>query len=235
MAELKSEGKCVFCEKMYSKRGIGRHLGTHLKSLEKEAKTTKKAYHLMVPAAEMFLHLLVDGATTFGKLDNFLREIWLECCGHLSSFEVQGKRYNNDWDSLEYGEKSNKKVGQVFRKGMKLDYKYDFGSTTYLEIKVVEEYNVKAKGGILLLSRNEPLPILCHVCEEHPAIEICAVCIYSGSCVFCEKCAKKHAKSCSDFGDNANMPIVNSPRMGVCGYDGGVIDVERDGRYRGSK
>jgi len=27
------------------------------------------------------------------------------------------------------------------------------------------------------------------------------------------------------------MPIVNSPRMGVCGYEGGVIDIERDGVF----
>jgi hypothetical protein len=27
------------------------------------------------------------------------------------------------------------------------------------------------------------------------------------------------------------MPIVNSPRMGVCGYEGGTIDKERDGIY----
>ena len=33
---------------------------------------------------------------------------------------------------------------------------------------------------------------------------------------------------CSDFDDYASMPVVNSPRMGVCGYEGGSIDLERD-------
>ena len=28
------------------------------------------------------------------------------------------------------------------------------------------------------------------------------------------------------------MPVVNSPRMGECGYTGGSIDLERDGVYK---
>jgi hypothetical protein len=48
--------------------------------------------------------------------------------------------------------------------------------------------------------------------------------------MFCEKCAKKHAKECEDFADGYTvMPVVNSPRMGVCAYEGGCIDTERDG------
>jgi hypothetical protein len=27
---------------------------------------------------------------------------------------------------------------------------------------------------------------------------------------------------------DAQMPVVNSPRMGECGYEGGTIDIERD-------
>lgn len=35
MPKLKSEGKCPFCEKMYAKAGISRHLTTHLKNDKK--------------------------------------------------------------------------------------------------------------------------------------------------------------------------------------------------------
>ena len=34
--------------------------------------------------------LATPPATAFADLDQFLRDIWLECCGHLSSFPVQG-------------------------------------------------------------------------------------------------------------------------------------------------
>jgi hypothetical protein len=49
---------------------------------------------------------------------------------------------------------------------------------------------------------------------------------------FCKKCAGQHAKTCSDFADYAAMPVVNSPRMAVCAYDGGTIDTQRDGVFR---
>ncbi|MCP3931432.1 MAG: hypothetical protein GY705_20290 [Bacteroidetes bacterium] len=236
MEALKSEGKCVYCEKMYAKRGITRHLGTHLKKLETEnpAKISK-AYHLRIDAAEMFLNLLVNGSKPLGELDRFLREIWLECCGHMSSFEVKEKNYPINWDldDAEFGESMSKRMNKIFRKGMKVDYKYDFGSTTYLQVNVIEEYKLKVPSGVSLLSRNEPLPILCHSCQKKPASQICSIHIYEGESMFCDACAKKHAKECEDFADYAAMEIVNSPRMGVCGYDGGTIDLDRDGVWKG--
>ena len=58
---------------------------------------------------------------------------------------------------------------------------------------------------------------------------MCSICGDSDSeSMFCTECAKKHAKTCSDFADYAAMSVVNSPRMGVCSYDGGIIDKERD-------
>ncbi|NTW33223.1 MAG: hypothetical protein HGB12_11480 [Bacteroidetes bacterium] len=41
-----------------------------------------------------------------------------------------------------------------------------------------------------------------------------------------------HKKKCADFDDFARMPVVNSARMGACGYEGVVIDIERDGVYK---
>lgn len=232
MGALKSKGKCIYCNEMFSKSGIGRHLATHLKKIEKESPYLKKAFYVKIPAAEMFLHLLINESTKLEEVDSFLRQIWLDCCGHLSTFQVKGKQYNNDWEAGTYGEKMNQQVGKFFKKGIKLTYDYDFGSTTQLQIQVVEEYKIKVPNGLLLLSRNEPLPIVCHTCEKKTATEICSIHIYEGACLFCKSCAKKHAKSCSDFDDYASMPVVNSPRMGVCAYDGGKIDQERDGVFK---
>jgi len=30
------------------------------------------------------------GSATLAKLDDYLRAIWLECCGHLSKFTIGG-------------------------------------------------------------------------------------------------------------------------------------------------
>jgi len=220
--KLKSEGKCFFCDKTFNKTGINRHLTTHLKEI---AKSGKPGLSFLVKVetskrwgnSPYFLSLWIDGETTLKSLDKFLRDIWLECCGHMSKFNGAGMA---------------KKAHDVFEKGVQIDYEYDFGSTTELTITVIDEYPIKADKKIVLLSRNEPLQIMCAICKKVPATQICTVCMYDGEAEFCDKCAPKHAKTCEDFDDYASMPIVNSPRMGVCGYNGGVIDKERDGVYK---
>jgi hypothetical protein len=125
----------------------------------------------------------------------------------------------------------SRKTDKVFYKGLKLEYEYDFGSSTELLLTVVEEYPVKADEEIVLLSRNEPLEWLCDTCQEEPATQICTVHDWDDESLFCDKCAQKHAKKCEDFKEYTAMPVVNSPRMGVCGYTGGSIDIERDGVF----
>ena len=39
------------------------------------------------------------------------------------------------------------------------------------------------------------------------------------------------AENADEF-EYAGMPVVNSPRMGICGYEGGTIDTDRDGIYK---
>jgi len=216
--KLKSEGKCLFCGQVFTKAGINKHLATHLKKIVKSGETGK-SFLVKVETSKYwgptpyFLSLWIDGETTMKTIDKFLRDIWLECCGHLSEF---------------YGVAKTKKAKDVFTKGMQLEYEYDFGSSTELTITVVDEYPIKADKKIILLSRNEPLEILCSVCDKAPATQICVICV---EFEFCDKCAEIHAEECGDFADYASMPMVNSPRMGECGYMGGSIDVERDGVF----
>ncbi len=35
----------------------------------------------------------MNAGATLADLDDFLRGIWLECCGHLSSFDIEGVTY----------------------------------------------------------------------------------------------------------------------------------------------
>lgn len=229
---MKSEGKCVYCDKVYAANSIGRHLGSHLKKKEKEAPSKGKSYHLKIKSGSLyFLHLLIYQDISLGELDRFLRGIWLECCGHMSEFTVKKSRpLKSIWGiripsspvSLDKGSLA----GQVFEKGLKIKYEYDFGSTTDLEIQVSNEYNVQEAQGITLLSRNEPLAILCDSCGE-PAISMCTEWQCTES-YFCRKCEKAHAKSCSTFKEYSKSALFNSPRVGVCGYFGGRIDKERD-------
>lgn len=219
MSNIKSEGKCLYCDKILNKRGISRHLETHLKETAKSAKAGKTYFHIRVEAGVFFLQLLISGNATFKKLDSFLRQIWLECCGHMSQFGGWGN---------EIG--MGRKVGVYFKKDFKTDYVYDFGSSTQLTIKVIGEHTLNEKKAIILLSRNEPLEIYCHVCEKQPVTQMCSVHWGEGPFCFCESCAEEHEEECEDA-EYAMGPIYNSPRSGVCGYDGGTIDKKRDGVF----
>ena len=65
-----------------------------------------------------------------------------------------------------------------------------------------------------LLARNLPPAFPCRVCGE-PAEIICMECVWDNKDEFyCEKCYEKHGH------DDVSMAVVNSPRMGECGYDG---------------
>lgn len=223
MAKLKSEGKCLYCDKVSSKAGISRHLETHLKKMAVEGTGSKQYFHIRVEADIMFLQLLISGDANFSKLDGFLRQIWLECCGHMSQF--------GNWGS-EIGK--SRKVKEYFSKGFKTKYEYDFGSTTELTIKVIGEHFLKEKQAIVLLSRNEPLEIYCQSCGKEPASDICSVHLGYEEAFFCEDCMEKHEETCEDA-EYAQLPVVNSPRMGTCGYTGGSIDTERDGVFTVAK
>ncbi|MCL1936888.1 MAG: hypothetical protein FWF52_00630 [Candidatus Azobacteroides sp.] len=255
--KIKSEGKCLFCGKMFSKAGINRHLSTHL---EKIAQSGKAGTSFLVKvetdkrwgATPYFLSLWVDGGATLKNIDQFLRDIWLECCGHLSAFRnPQRKSFvgENFLEAMKLIEKGkikkyeklmeedddeipmSRKAKEVLDKGLALEYEYDFGSSTELTLTVIDKYAVKTDPKIVLLSRNEPLPIMCAMCGKVPATQICTVCMDEEDAEFCDQCAQKHAETCSDFKDYASLPVVNSPRMGICAYDGGIIDTERDGVF----
>jgi hypothetical protein len=220
--ELKSEGECLYCKQMFSQKEIGKHLVKHLLEMEKTDanKETKTYCHVEVEAGEMFLHLLVKGDATMKKIDSFLRNIWLECCGHMSEFGH--KNFNIAMSH---------KVGNVFEPRVKIFHDYDFGTTTRVFLKGLKSYNLNLKEGLILMSRNEPLKLMCSICKTKPAVNMCSTCCWEKDAYFCKSCSKKHEKVCDDFLDYSCMPVVNSPRMGECGYTGGAIDTERDGAY----
>jgi len=171
----------------------------------------------------MFWHLLVNGNSSFKTLDTFLRKIWLECCGHLSNFHHKNFKIG-----------MSKKFDEILSPQLKFEHEYDYGSSTYLTVNVLGKYNLTSNNNIMLLSRNEPLKIICSICKNNPATTICIVHMYSkGEGFYCEDCEGKHGDECGDFDDYASMQLVNSPRMGVCGYEGGIIDKDRDGIYKG--
>jgi hypothetical protein len=202
---LKSEGKCLFCGKTFAKSGINRHLATHLKEKVETGKSGK-SFFVKVETSKRwgsspyFLSLWIDGEAKMKDFDDFLRDIWLECCGHMSAFRDPKRRRSGfgmfgvmeAYEFLDRGDVAkyerimedrtgqipmSRKVKDALYTGLVLKYEYDFGSSTELSITVIDEYPVKADKKIVLLSRNEPLEIMCSICGKIPATQICAVCM----------------------------------------------------------
>ena len=218
--EITSEGKCIYCGETFSQMEITKHLISHLKKTESEMRAgSEPAYLLNISYGRYFLQVLVTGSASFKTLDTFLRKIWLECCGHMSAFSHK-----------HFKIRMSDKFEDVLSPNLKFRHVYDFGSTTELDLQMKGRFIIPLKNNLFLLSRNEPLKIMCSKCKKKTAKVCCTVHIYEDDEGFyCDECAVIHENECEDFEDFSRTPIVNSPRMGVCGYEGGTIDTERDG------
>ena len=60
--------------------------------------------------------------------------------------------------------------------------------------------------------------IVCDECGDRPATRMCALCAWEGEGWLCETCAELHV--CDDDDGPYFLPLVNSPRAGVCAYTG---------------
>jgi hypothetical protein len=224
MSKISTKGTCQFCHGVFSKAAMTKHLEACPRRASDAAgsgKTTKQTQllHLRVEGRDdpqYWMHLEMPATTTLQTLDNFLRKAWLECCGHMSKFDLAGVSYSS-YPDPEFGDKSMRvQVGTLLSPGMQFSHEYDFGTTTELRLKVLSEREgeVKGKSSIQVLARNEAPTIPCNVCGK-PATEVCAQCIYEGTGWLCETCAEEH-----ECGEDMLLPVVNSPRVGMCAYTG---------------
>ena len=142
---------------------------------------------------------------TLKSLDQFLRDIWVELCDHLSCFLKKKARV-----------RMRTLIGDYFtQNNLRLDYEYDFGSTTELKIKSVGRRQGRlGKRSIELSARNNPPVFKCLKCRKQ-AVVLCQYCMDDDS-FFCKEHAEEHGCASPD----EYLPVVNSPRMGMCGYTG---------------
>ena len=217
-----SHGKCQYCGEETAKSGMTKHLV----KCEKRAQTIQTAdagkqpeetlWHLRVQdvyGKEFWLDLEMRGSGTLEKLDAYLRAIWLECCGHLSQFTVGG------WGGHDVAK--SRKADDVFSRETSLLHLYDFGTTSETEIRVVDARKGRAatKHPIALMARNNMPERTCKECGI-PAAYLCMECLSEGDMdenpYLCEEHAEEHPHL--NYGEPS--PLVNSPRLGMCGYEG---------------
>ena len=213
-------GTCAYWGEIITKRGVVKHLDKCPKRQEALAaakacsRPVETLWHLRVQDAydkDFWLDLEMVGSTSLDKLDKYLRAIWLECCGHLSKFTIGG------WGGLDIGKA--RKANAIFEPGLILRHLYDFGTTSETDIKVAgfQERKATTKHPIALLARNRIPDWICQECGQ-PAQWLCIDCVYEydKSGYLCDEHMEEHPHE--NYGEP--MPLVNSPRTGMCGYDG---------------
>ena len=232
--KLESTGKCSLCGETFDKKKMTKHLDSCIKekSGAEDSSAKKKLkkgmiFHLVVEGRgqpEYWIHIAAPAQSKLTHLDSFLRDIWLECCGHLSAFNIGGVSYSGGSSDAgffgqDFGDDMDESMDitleKVLSPQIKFLYEYDFGTTTELTLKVVSVYEGHVKGKeIQLLARNDPPVIMCDSCDK-VAVQICTQCVYDGEGWLCDECASKH-----ECGEEMCLPVVNSPRVGMCGYGG---------------
>ena len=217
-----NHGTCACCGEVITKRSVSKHLDKcskrqeALRSAEASGQPVETLWHLRVQDAydkDFWLDLEMVGSASLDKLDKYLRAIWLECCGHLSKFTIGG------WGGIDVGKA--RKADSIFEPGLVLRHLYDFGTTSETDIKMVGSREGKAttKYPIALLARNLQPEMICQECDQ-PAGWLCLECLYEadepGIWFLCAEHVKEHPHD--EYGEP--LALVNSPRLGMCGYDG---------------
>lgn len=110
-----------------------------------------------------------------------------------------------------------RKAGSIFEPGLVLRHLYDFGTTSETDIKVVglREGKAASKHPIALLARNQMPPAVCQECGQ-PAKWLCIECLYEENKTghLCNEHVEEHPHE--NYGEP--MPLLNSPRTGMCGF-----------------
>jgi len=221
MARAKqTKGLCIFCGQEIAKGSVSRHFSNCAKFQEAIIKSegskrkSETLFHLRAQAegqAAFWLDLEMPASAKLKDLDHYLREIWLECCGHMSQFSYGG------FGGREIGMASS--IGQAFQSAETLTHIYDFGTESVTLIKPVGQREGKpiTKHPVTLLVRNVAPIYECQECGK-PASWLCMECVIEDEAEgsLCDQHAENHPHE--DYGEP--IRLYNSPRMGLCGYEG---------------
>jgi len=88
-----ADGICIYCSESYSSQAMTRHLEScekrknfYLTKNKKNKSHSNNIVFLLKVVSkyypEYWMYLEVDGTAKLKAIDKFLRDTWLECCGH---------------------------------------------------------------------------------------------------------------------------------------------------------
>lgn len=212
--KIVTKGICNKCKEVISMRGAKSHI---TKCLNQVIGNSPNAFLVKVQWPHKnpiyWLYLSVPFKSELEDIDLFLRKIWLECCYHMSQFTINHKRYSSDSESnpiLGIEEfPSTIRSEKILVPGLKFTHEYDFGSTTELLLEVVGLIKAVDSKEIKIIIQNQEPEFKCVSCGNKAEM----ISSTEGDC-YCESCVEE------DDDELYLLPLVNSPRTGVCGYVG---------------
>ena len=160
---------------------------------------------------------------TLRDIDELLRETWLECCWHLSSFDSGGTRFVSDgFDTslFDYDHASfDHRAAWAIPQGREAEYQYDMGDTTYLTIRV-EPAPEQAQAWLARhdIDAGDPslrnlMPELCDNCGQEashfrPAEVLCTGCLPENPRPYVELLARTppHCRECGEEATSYRRP-----------------------------
>src|SRR3989338_2278364 len=164
----KTVGKCAGCGEEFSMRAMGAHISKCdlLSGTNNTTIVLVKSLHLRA----YWLYVSLSPKATLEDLDNLLREHWVECCGHLSTFRAEdGIEYVSEGWEEDGFEKNMHPMGKAnafvaLSAGTLISYEYDMGSTTELEVESLGVHGLSTMKKTAILARNNPPAATCGKC-----------------------------------------------------------------------
>ncbi|MBN1167848.1 MAG: hypothetical protein JXA44_12070 [Methanospirillaceae archaeon] len=205
-----SPGTCFICKKKVTGDTIEDHLPECIPSANwPHHKESGYLIRIMDRDNRRFwLILLASPDATLADLDHLIRDVWVECCDHLSSFSIGICSFSSHRED----EGMNIYIRDVLLPGEDGTYRYDYGSPTRLRISILSPTHYYPKDRqLVLLGQNTKAKHRCKICKADAAYAYKKR-YDERTQYYCQKCLDLQLID-SDYCWYAG----NSPRAGVCG------------------
>lgn len=217
-------GRCFLCGRSLPQEGMADHLLACCP--QKGGEEPLFLFHIRdADFPETFwLFLEMPQEAALAALDDVLRRVWVDCCGHASTFVIDGVTYGRRprasivdlvLDEQTHVAPMNPSLAELLTVGQEIDYAYDEVWPTELKVRLLAAYPGETpEEGFRIVARNYKPPRTCRLCDRQAEWLLTNAWPLEP---YCDAHARAHPAWTTP---DAFLPYVNSPRVGLCVYRG---------------
>lgn len=217
-------GRCFLCGRTFSQDAMA----AHLSACRPQTGGGQPLFLFQIRDAyfpeTFWLFLEMPPAAPLAALDEALRQVWVDCCGHASRFVIGGATYgrrprasivNLVLDEQTHVAPMSPPLAELLTVGQEADYAYDEVWPTELKVRLLAAYPGEAPHeAFRVVARNYKPPRTCRLCHRPAAWLLTNAWPLEP---YCDAHARAHP---AWEQPDAFLPYVNSPRVGLCVYRG---------------